>query len=301
MSAAIESHRPLHYGPRRHIAAIRERLDALNFDRFEVVPQAPCLGGEVRGVDLSKPMDAALAADIERALVEYKVLFFRDQKISQADHAAFAAQFGELEVHPFLPEGASPEVIRFAKDEEVVGVENNWHSDVSWRQVPSLGSVLRAHEVPGVGGDTLWTDMEAVYDGLSDEIKKEIDGRVAIHDFVHTFGLAMSEEDRAEKRKEFPPAHHPLVRTHPVSGRKCLYVNTIFTSHIDGLPDDESRDLLARLYQEVEIPEYQVRFRWEKDSVAFWDNRSTQHYASSDYWPRERVMERITIIGDTPR
>ena len=143
--------------------------------------------------------------------------------------------------------------------------------------------------------------MEAVYDGLSDEIKKEIDGRVAIHDFVHTFGLAMSEEDRAEKRKEFPPAYHPIVRTHPVSGRKCLYVNTIFTSHIDGLPDDESRDLLARLYQEVEIPEYQVRFRWEKDSVAFWDNRSTQHYASSDYWPRERVMERITIIGDTPR
>ncbi len=300
MSAALESHRPIHYGPRRHIASIRERLDALSFDRFEVVPQSPCLGAEVRGVDLGKPMDDALRAELERALVEYKVLFFRDQSITQAEHAAFAKRFGELEVHPFLPEGEAPEVIRFAKDEDVVGVENNWHSDVSWREIPSLGSVLRAYEVPAVGGDTLWTDMEAVYEGLPEDLKKEIDGRIAVHDFVHTFGLALSEEERAEKRKQFPPARHPIVRTHPVSGRKCLYVNTIFTSHVEGLPEDESRDLLKRLYHETEVPEYQVRFRWEKDSVAFWDNRSTQHYASSDYWPRHRVMERITIIGDRP-
>lgn len=300
MSAALESHRPIHYGPRRHIASIRERLDALAFDRFEVVPQSPCLGAEVRGVDLGKPMDDALRAELERALVEYKVLFFRDQSITQAEHAAFAKRFGELEVHPFLPEGEAPEVIRFAKDEDVVGVENNWHSDVSWREIPSLGSVLRAYEVPAVGGDTLWTDMEAVYEGLPEELKKEIDGRIAVHDFVHTFGLALSEEERAEKRKQFPPARHPIVRTHPVSGRKCLYVNTIFTSHVEGLPEDESGDLLKRLYHEIEVPEYQVRFRWEKDSVAFWDNRSTQHYASSDYWPRHRVMERITIIGDRP-
>jgi len=300
MSAALESHRPVHYGPRRHIASIRERLDALSFERLEAVPQAPCLGAEIRGVDLGKPMDDALRNEIELALVEYKVLFFRNQSISQSEHAAFAKQFGELEVHPFLPEGEAPEVIRFAKDADVVGVENNWHSDVSWREVPSLGSVLRAYEVPAVGGDTLWTDMEAVYEGLPEDLKKEIDGRIAVHDFVHTFGLALSEEERAEKRKQFPPARHPIVRTHPVSGRKCLYVNTIFTSHVEGLPEDESRDLLKRLYHEIEVPEYQVRFRWEKDSVAFWDNRSTQHYASSDYWPNERLMERITIIGDRP-
>ena len=117
---------------------------------------------------------------------------------------------------------------------------------------------------------------------------------------MHSFGLALSEEDRAEKRKEFPPARHPIVRTHPTSGRKCLYVNSIFTSHVEGMPEDESQALLKRLYHEIEVPEYQVRFRWEKDSVAFWDNRSTQHYASSDYWPRQRTMERITIIGDRP-
>lgn len=300
MSAALESHRPIHYGPRRHIASIRERLDALAFDRLEAVPQSPCLGAEIRGVDLGKPMDDGLRAELEHALVEYKVLFFRDQSITQAEHATFAKQFGELEVHPFLPEGEAPEVIRFAKDEDVVGVENNWHSDVSWREVPSLGSVLRAHEVPSVGGDTLWTDMEAVYEGLPDDLKEEIEGRIAVHDFVHTFGLALSEEERSEKRKQFPPARHPIVRTHPVSGRKCLYVNTIFTSHVEGLSEGESRDLLKRLYHEIEVPEYQVRFHWEKDSVAFWDNRSTQHYASSDYWPRKRVMERITIIGNRP-
>lgn len=300
MSAAFASHRPIHYGPRRHIASIRERLDALSFDRLEAVPQSPCLGAEIRGVDLAVPMDDALRGEIERALVEYKVLFFRNQSITQAEHAAFARRFGELEVHPFLPEGEAPEVIRFAKDADVVGVENNWHSDVSWREVPSLGSVLRAYEVPTVGGDTLWTDMEAVYEGLPEDLKQEIEGRIAVHDFVHTFGLALSEEERAEKRKQFPPARHPIVRTHPGSGRKCLYVNTIFTSHVEGLPEDESRDLLKRLYHEIEVPEYQVRFRWEKDSVAFWDNRSTQHYASSDYWPNARVMERITIVGDRP-
>ena len=300
MSAALTAHRPTHYGPRRQIAGIRERLDGLAFEHFEVLPQSPCLGAEVRGVDLSKPMDAPLVADIERALVEYKVLFFRDQSISRSEHAAFARNFGALEVHPFLPEGEAPEVIRFEKDENVVGVENNWHSDVSWRETPSLGSVLRAHAVPTVGGDTLWTDMEAVYDGLADDLKAEIEGRFAIHDFIHTFGVALSDEERAKKRKEFPPARHPIVRTHPISGRRCLYVNKIFTSHVDGLAEDESRALLDRLFHETEVPEYQIRFRWQRDSVAFWDNRSTQHYASSDYWPQERVMERLTIVGDRP-
>ncbi len=299
-AAAIESHRPIHYGPRRHIAAIRERLDALRFDDFEAVPQSPCLGAEIRGLDLRKPITKEIAADIERALVEYKVIFFRGQDLNQSEHVAFASHFGELEIHPFLPEGETPELIRFQKDKDVVGVENNWHSDVSWREAPSLGSVLRAHEVPTVGGDTLWTDMEAVYDGLPEDLSAAIEGRLAIHDFVHTFGRALSDEARAEKEKEFPPAYHPIVRTHPVTGRKCLYVNPIFTRCIDGLSDTESDDLLKRLYQEIEIPEYQIRFKWEANSIAFWDNRSTQHYASSDYWPQARVMERLTIIGDRP-
>ncbi|MGY8737419.1 MAG: TauD/TfdA dioxygenase family protein [bacterium] len=298
--SAIAPHRPIHYGPRRHIAPIRERLAGLDFNHFEAVPQSPCLGAEIRGLDLSKPLGKEVAQDIERALVEYKVIFFRDQEISKADHAAFARNFGELEIHPFIEQGENPEIVRFVKDENVVGVENNWHSDVSWREIPSLGSILRAYEVPSVGGDTLWTDMEAVYEGLADDLKAEIEGKVAIHDFVHTFGLALSEEQREEKRKEFPPAYHPIVRTHPRTGRQCLYVNTIFTRCIDGLDDEASNSLLKRLYQEIEVPEYQVRFQWEPNSIAFWDNRSTQHYAASDYWPQPRVMERLTIIGDRP-
>jgi taurine dioxygenase len=305
MSAAlttpsVSAHRPVHYGPRRHIQKIRARLDALRFDTFEAIPQSPCLGAEIRGLNLGTALAPEIVNELERALVEYKVLFFRDQAISKAEHAAFARHFGELEVHPFIEQGESPEIVRFVKDEDTVGVENNWHSDVTWREIPSLGSVLRAYEVPTVGGDTLWTDMEAVYEGLADDLKEFIEGRFAIHDFVHTFGLALSEEERAEKRKQFPPARHPIVRTHPVTGRRCVFVNPIFTRSVEGLEEAESQALLKRLYQEIEVPEYQVRFKWAPNSIAFWDNRSTQHYASSDYWPQRRVMERLTIIGDRP-
>jgi taurine dioxygenase len=296
----LKIQRKIHYGPRKHIANQRERLDALHFDHFEATLQSPCLGAEIRGVDLSQSISPALLQELEAALVEFKVLFFRNQKIDAQQHASFACQFGELEVHPFLPAGETPNVIRFAKDENIVGVENNWHSDVSWRQAPSLGSILRAHEVPDVGGDTLWADMEAVYDGLAEHVKDRIEGMNAVHDFVHTFGLGLSEEERADKRKEFPPALHPIVRTHPETKRRCLYVNRILTSHIEGLYREESDHLLDLLYREVEVPEYQMRFRWAADSVAFWDNRSTQHLAISDYWPRKRVMERLTIVGDRP-
>jgi taurine dioxygenase len=289
-----------HFGPRRHVAQTRERLMGLRFDLFETTLVSPCLGAEIGGLDLAEPLSPALAKELETALVEFKVLFFRDQAISPQQHAAFARNFGELEIHPFLPAGETPEVIRFAKDADVVGVENIWHSDVSWRQEPSLGSVLRAYEVPAVGGDTMWTDMEAVYEGLPEDLQEKIDGLRAVHDFVHTFGLGLSEEEREKKREEFPPASHPVVRTHPVTQRRCLYVNPIFTSHIEGMDPSESEALLARLYAEIQVAEYQVRFRWAPNSIAFWDNRSTQHLAISDYWPQKRVMERLTIIGDRP-
>jgi len=291
---------PLHFGPRRHIDETRRRLDALRFEHFEARRASPFLGAEITGLDLARPLSPLVAKEIETALVEFKVLFFRDQAITAEQHAAFARHFGELEIHPFLPAGDAPELIRFAKDENVVGVENNWHSDVSWREVPSLGSVLRAHEVPEIGGDTIWTDMEAVYEGLPEDLREEIRELRAVHDFVHTFGLALSEEERAAKRVEFPPASHPVVRTHPVSQRHCLYVNPIFTSHVEGMDREASDALLQRLYAETKVPEYQVRFHWEPNSIAFWDNRSTQHYAVSDYWPAKRVMERLTIIGDRP-
>lgn len=292
--------RKMHYGPRKHIARLTERLSGLDFEHFEATLQSPCLGAEIRGVDLSKPSSPELLRELKTALVEFKVLFFRDQDLSSGQHAEFAGQFGELEDHPFLPAGDTPKVIRFAKDENTVGVENIWHSDVSWRQEPSLGSVLRAYEVPNVGGDTLWADMESVYEGLPDDIKEKVDGLSAVHDFIHTFGLALSEEERERKQEEFPPALHPIVRTHPETKRRCLYVNRIFTSHIEGLDREESDDLLNFLYDEVGVPEYQVRFKWAANSVAFWDNRSTQHLAISDYWPQTRVMERLTIVGGRP-
>ena len=188
----------------------------------------------------------------------------------------------------------------FEKDEKVAGVENIWHSDVSWREVPSLGSVLRARAVPEVGGDTLWSDMEAAYQGLPDDLKERIDGLRAIHDFSQSFGFGLTPEQLEESRKKFPPAEHPVVRTHPRTGRKSIYVNGIFTSHVVGMEPEESDALLRRLFQEARVPEYQCRFRWEPNSIAFWDNRAVQHYASSDYWPQKRVMERVTVIGDRP-
>jgi taurine dioxygenase len=291
---------PQHYGPRTLRALPEDGGLAVGYEKIGVRILSPSIGGEISGVDLGKPLDDETFAEVRRALLACKVIFFRDQHITPTEQVAFARRFGELEVHPFLPEGELPEVIRFAKDDAVKGVENLWHTDVSWREVPSMGSVLHAIDVPGVGGDTLWADMVAAYEGLPDAVRERIDGLQAVHDFSHSFGLLLSKEDLAEKQEQFPPATHPVVRTHPETGEKILYVNRIFTSRILGLEPEESARLLEYLYAQAAIPEYQVRFKWEPDSVAFWDNRSTQHYACSDYWPKERVMDRVTIIGEKP-
>jgi len=175
-----------------------------------------------------------------------------------------------------------------------------WHSDVSWREVPSLGSVLRALEVPPFGGDTLWCDMYAAYEGLPATIRDRIDGLDAVHDFSTSFGALMEPDALAEMQQRYPAVRHPIVRTHPDTGRKLLYVNAIFTTHIPDLDPEEGDALLERLFAQARVPEYQCRFHWEAGSLAFWDNRSTQHYACSDYYPSVRVMERATIIGDRP-
>lgn len=288
-------------GPRRKLRGSREKLEALSFERIGVHPMSPSIGAELSGIDLTKAMDEQTFAEVHRALLAFKVIFLHGQKISTAQHVAFARQFGELEIHPFLPSNTEfAELVRFQKDEESVGVENLWHSDVSWRLNPSMGSILRAIDTPAVGGDTLFCDMVGAFEGLSDELKQKIEGRTAVHDFTHTFGLAMDPETLEQKRKEFPPAHHPVVRTHPETGEKILYVNAFFTSHIEDMDPQESADLLKTLYSQALYPEYQCRFHWQNDSIAFWDNRSTQHYAVSDYWPQRRTMERATVIGDRP-
>lgn len=292
--------RPLQAGPVT-LSRLAPGQESRPYERCRLVPLTPTIGAEVHGVDLAAPLDDALFAELDRALLEWKVLFFRDQAIDGERHRAFARQWGELEMHPFLPQGEVPEVVRFEKDGSQGGYENVWHSDVSWREVPSLGSVLRCIETPECGGDTLWADMGSAYDALPAAVQERIEGLAAVHDFANTFGLLMSDEQRAEMRKQYPPAEHPVVRRHPGTGRKTLYVNAAFTSHVVGLPEHESEELLQLLFRQAQIPELQCRFRWSKDAIAFWDNRATQHYAASDYFPQRRVMERATIIGDRPR
>jgi alpha-ketoglutarate-dependent taurine dioxygenase len=272
---------------------------------FSLAPLTPTIGAEVGGIDLGRPLDTGTLESLRKALLDWKVLFFRDQDITTEQHLAFARNFGTLEVHPFAPQKPGhPEVLAITHDRDNRGRENTWHSDVTWRIEPSLGSVLRALEVPQVGGDTLFADMYAAYEGLTDEVKERIEGRAALHDFAH-FRVGMRKrgvsEDKIEAfNRQYPKVEHPIVRTHPETGRKGLYVNAAFTQHIVGMEEQESKSLLKHLYAQAAIPEYQCRFRWQNNSIAFWDNRSSQHYAASDYWPAVRRMERVTIVGNRP-
>lgn len=285
---------------------MNQLVRSLVVEDLTILPLTPTIGAEIEGVDLKRPLSDATVSALRRALLDWKVLFFRDQVIDTEQHLAFARRFGELEVHPFAPQKPGyPEVLAITHDEKNRGKENTWHSDVTWRLEPSLGSILRALEVPPVGGDTLFADMYAAYDGLKDEVKAKIDNAVAVHDFTHfRAGMrkrGLSEEQIEEMNRKYPMAEHPVVRTHPETGRRCIYVNAAFTLHIVGMEKAESDALLAHLYAQAAIPEYQCRFRWSPNAIAFWDNRASQHYAASDYFPAVRRMERVTIVGDRPR
>jgi taurine dioxygenase len=272
------------------------------YELFDVRPLGPVIGAEIGGVDLREPLTPELFAELDRALLEWKVLFFRGQRITSEQHRAFALNWGPLETHPFLPQGDSEDVVRFAKDANISGYENTWHTDVTWRPNPALGAVLRLVRVPpNGGGDTLWADAGVAYDNLPEDVKERIDGLTAVHDFMPTFGKYLPPEVAEAKQAEFPPVEHPIVRTHPRTGRKTLFVNATFTTHIPGLPPEESEELLRYLFRQAFAPEYQVRWRWQADDVAFWDNRATWHYASSDYHPHVRIAERASIVGDVPR
>ncbi len=263
-------------------------------------PLSPTIGAEIRGVDLRDELSDATIAAIRSALLRWKVIFFRDQHITTEQHIAFARRFGELEIHPATPKSAEhPEVLSITHGPESRGRENNWHSDVTWREAPSLGSVLRAIEVPPVGGDTLFSDMELAYESLSPAMQQWVCTLTATHDIARVFATRLGKTAE-ELHAKYPPQHHPVVRTHPETGRRSLYVNTGFTTHIDGLSSAESQWLLGHLYAQAAVPERQCRFRWAPDSIAFWDNRSCQHYANSDYFPAVRTMERVTVAGDKP-
>ena len=265
-----------------------------------VEPLTPTIGAEISGVDLATELDDATIAAIRTALLAHKVVFFRDQALTRAQHIAFARRFGALEIHPATPaDQPDREVLRIAYGAESRGRENEWHSDVTWRPEPSLGSILRAVELPAVGGDTLFADMAAAFRGLSPALQEWCRTLTAVHDIARVFARRL-KRDAEELRAECPPQTHPVIRTHPETGEQAIYVNTAFTSHIEGLSAKESEALLAHLYAQAAIPEHQCRFRWREGSIAFWDNRAAQHYAASDYFPHARAMERVTLAGDRP-
>jgi taurine dioxygenase len=260
---------------------------------------SPTIGTEVLGIDLREPLSTEMFSFLHAVFLDRKVIFFRDQFLTPEQHLDFGRRWGELEVIPFLKHDETyPELFTIRRGAERA-YENAWHSDVSWRAEPSLGSILRALKVPEVGGDTLWCDMTAAYDALSPSMKSMLEGLNAVHS-IEALSRYVDRETIEANLKLFPPQEHPVVRTHPETGKKLIYVNVAHTRRIKGLSPQESQWLLGQLYRYADIPEFQCRFRWEAGSIAFWDNRSTQHYASADYHPQERFMDRVTVKGDRP-
>ena len=279
---------------------------------FRVEPQTCHIGAELVGLQLGDAArDEALFAEVRSLLLRYKVLFLRDQDFSRAEHVAFARRFGALEDHPVVgsdPENPGLVLIHKGPDTRAEQYENAWHCDTTWRECPQMGAVLRCTAAPEVGGDMLWADMALAYERLPGHVKSQIAGLRARHSIEATFGAAMPIEKRLALKAQFPDAEHPVVRTHPETGAKVLFVNA-FTMHFTNFHTPEhvrvgqdfthgGSDLLRYLISQAAIPEYQVRFRWKPNSMAMWDNRSTQHYAVMDYPPCHRKMERAGIIGE---
>ena len=272
------------------------------------------IGAEVSNVSLAAASrDAGLAAEIRALLLKHRVLFFRDQDITRAEHVAFARYFGELEDHPVAgSDPDNPGLVRIYKspDAPIDRYENAWHTDATWREKPPFGCVLRCVECPPIGGDTMWANMVLAYEKLPDDVKAKIASLRARHSIEASFGAAMPVEKRLALKAQYPDAEHPVVRTHPETGEKVLFVNgftTHFTNYHTAANVRYGQDyspgasqLLNYLISQAFIPEYQVRFRWKSNSMAMWDNRSTQHYAVMDYPPCHRKMERAGIIGDLP-
>lgn len=261
------------------------------------------IGAEISGIDITQPLQESQIRDLQRALAEHQVLFFRDQPFTLEAQKSFGRYFGPLHIHPGAPSPAGhPEILRIHADAESRYVAGeNWHSDVSCDAEPPLGSILHLHTVPPQGGDTLFASGYAAYEALSDRLKHYLEGLRATHDGDHVYRGRFQNYGAADTGKVYPRSSHPVVRTHPVTGRKALFVNPGFTTHIDGIPPKESAALLAFLYEHSTQPEFVVRFRWKPHSVAFWDNRCTQHLAVWDYRPAVRSGYRVTIQGDAPR
>jgi len=284
---------------------------------LDLAPLSGTIGAEIRGLDLHQPLSDETVAAVRQALLDYKVIFFPGAHLDAAEHKRFATYFGEItNAHPVVPGiGDHKEVfeIDYSKVREMLaagkedgeyGGGEKWHTDVTFMRTPPLGSILNAIVIPKAGGDTLWADTQAAYEGLSQPFKDLLDGLTAVHDGARRFGklldyVGQGEWD-GEAFTELVPAEHPVVRTHPETGRKSLFVNPGFTVRIKGLSAKESDTLLDFLYAHMATPEYVVRYRWDEGDLGFWDNRTTMHYAIGDYGDAHRVIQRVTIKGDQP-
>jgi taurine dioxygenase len=275
-----------------------------NWQHISVSRIAGALGAELGGVHLGQLSDAAFE-EVRAAFLENQVLFFRDQEVTRDQQKAFGRRFGTLQIHPFLQplkaEG-HPEFVVLQSDEKHPYVAEAWHSDVTFVEQPPLGSVLRCIKAPEFGGDTMWASMYAAYEGLSDKMQRMISDLVAIHDTARTFSRTDYNTDHigGKQATQVISAEHPVVRTHPETGRRGLFVNSTFTASIKGMKPRESAALLEFLYRHIETPDFSCRFRWRENSIAMWDNRCTQHRVCADNRTADRRMERVTINGDKP-
>jgi taurine dioxygenase len=273
---------------------------------MELRKAAGSLGAFVDGLTLADAVgsDAAFAA-VQSALLEHEVLFFRDQRIAPVEFQAFARRFGQVEAHPaYDTVPGAPDVQILESTAERPSKIEAWHSDMTFRPTPPSLTLLHGRIIPPHGGDTLWASASRAYAALSEPMRRMLDELQAVHDFRHGFQESLAEPGGAERLADAvaanPPVRHPLVRTHPHSGRKAIYVNTLFTTHIDGLPRAESDALLAFLYRHVVTDEFTVRLSWQPDTIAIWDNRTTQHKPVNDFGLQHRMMHRVTITGERP-
>jgi len=273
----------------------------MGYQSIDVRTLTPSIGAEIFGIDLGGEISNQQFQEIHDAFLKHVVIFFRDQKLTPDQHKAFGRRFGKLHIHPASPgkiEG-HPEILVIKADANSKHVAGEgWHSDVSCDLEPPLGSILYMHQPPeNGGGDTMFANMYVAYEKLSETMKRIVESLTAVHDGEHVYRGRYGINDAG---KVFPRAEHPMVRTHPETGRKALFVNRGFTTHIKGMHRNESDALLNMLYEHAETPEYQCRFKWQAGSVAFWDNRAAMHHAMWDYFPMSRLAHRVTVCGDKP-
>jgi len=275
----------------------------MTYETIQVTPVTPAIGAEIRGIDLREPLSNQQFSEVHEAFATHQVLFFKDQEELAPDaQVRFGRMFGDLHSHPAAPTHPDhPEIfVIHAHKNSKIANGNFWHSDVSCDEEPPLGTCLQLHLLPTSGGDTLFSSMYAAYDGLSERMKEILAPMSALHESEHIYRGRYADRGVDDAEMVYPSAEHPIIRTHPVTGKQAIYVNPSFTTRVVGLKKAESDALLQFLFAHTARPEFQTRWRWTKNDIAFWDNRCTQHFAMWDYWPEERRGHRVTILGERP-